>query len=180
VVEWTLTGRVSPGDNFGLAGFSADLRQDEQNPTRFDLPAGDGAPDAMGEFDRPAGFANPGPDPWGSAYGGTPTGPAGERDLTQVGGAQNSSGRVGPCFGPDDDVCMGQDATLVLGVGQGAGAEVLAQGQFKLPQAPGDYVFHLSGVRANCLVEANPTPLWSRVERARIGLDGASIRVTVP
>ncbi|MED6335911.1 MAG: hypothetical protein VYE81_10960 [Planctomycetota bacterium] len=179
-VEWTITGRVSPLDSFGLAFFSLDLCQDENNPERFDLPAGDAAPFPMVEFDRPAGFTNPATDPWGSGYGGTPTGREGERDLVQIGGAQNTFGRVGPCMGPDGDICMGQDPSLVLGVGQAPGGEVLASGHFSIPQAAGVYVFRLAGVRASCLVEANPPPFWSGVERARVWLDAPSISVVVP
>ena len=115
-----------------------------------------------------------------TGYGGTPTGREGERDLVQIGGAQNTFGRVGPCMGPDGDICMGQDPSLVLGVGQAPGGEVLASGHFSIPHAAGVYVFRLAGVRASCLVEANPPPFWSGVERARVWMDAPSISVVVP
>ncbi|MDP6538149.1 MAG: hypothetical protein QF903_13150 [Planctomycetota bacterium] len=180
VVEWTISARVSPEDNFGLASFAVDLRQDAGNPVSFDLPAGEAAPSGMNEFDRPAGFTNPSADPWGSGYGGTPCGPAGQRDLAQIGGAQNTFGRVGPCVGPDEDICQGQDPSLALGIGHAPQGELLARGQLKIPQASGEYTFRIAGARATCLVEANPTPLWSRVAWARVRLDQPSITVTVP
>ncbi len=139
------------GDNAGLALGLVDLVQDPTNPELFDLPPGR-APAAMAEFDRPLGFANPDPaDPWGSGYGGVQVGPAGARDLVQIGGAQNTFGFAPPCVGPAADVCQGQGTVVRSGVGQGPNGQLLAVVRFPAPATPGTYGFRIDGAVATVL-----------------------------
>ncbi len=140
-VEWTITVRVSADDNLGLALACVDLVQDPNNPELFDLPPAPGAPPGMEGFDRPWGICNPGPS--GSGYGGTPIGPVGERNLIQVGGAQNT---LGAPLGP-----IGLDTDAEAGVGQGPGGQPLAGGEFRMPSTPGMYTFLIVRPRASTL-----------------------------
>ncbi len=140
-VEWTITVRDSVDDNLGLALACVDLVQEPNNPELFDLPPAPGAPPGMENFDRPWGICNPGPS--GSGYGGTPVGPAGERNLVQIGGAQNT---LGAPLGP-----IGLDTDAETGVGRGPGGQVLAEGEFRMPSTPGVYTFLIVRPRANTL-----------------------------
>lgn len=163
-VPWRIRCFVSSGDNLGLALISVDLVQDETNPELFDIPPGAAVTTPMRAFDRPDGFTNPqedpGADPEGSGYGGSRIGELGSKNLLQIGGAQNTFGRIGPCFGPAADVCMGQDIDPDTGVGQGAGGETVAFGTLPAPATPGTYVFRIENALANTLqtVNAAPTP----------------------
>jgi len=106
-VDWTIIVTVSSGDNLGLALVSIDLLQDPANPMLFDLPPADGIPDEMSCFDRSAGIANPVPEGFVSGYRGTPIGTAGQRNLVQIGGAQNTFGAEAGGIGLDVDVGPG-------------------------------------------------------------------------
>jgi hypothetical protein len=170
-VEWGILGRILPGDHQGLALFGVDLVQHPGNPVRFDLPTGSRAPSAVADLDRPLGFANPDPsDPWGSAYGGTPIERAGGRDLVQIGGAQNVFGVAPPCFGPAQDVCMGQQASPRAGLLTGQTFQLLASGSFQAPSSPGVYTLRLENGIANVLVEIAPPPTASRTRPVGVNL----------
>lgn len=174
-INWFVFARVLPGDHEGLALFSLDLVQHPENPQTFDLPPGDPAPSTLASFDRPAGFTNPSEDPWGSGYGGTPVGRPGARDLVQIGGAQNVFGQAPPCFGPQADVCMGQDVNVESGIATGPGLTLVASGSFLAPATPGTYALRLANGVANVLDEVNVAPAASKTRAAEVLLGGASL-----
>ena len=91
-VQWTITATVSSGDNLGLAMIAVDFTQDAANAVLFDIPAAQGVPAAMACFDRSAGISNPIGPGMASGYCGTPVGTLGEKNLAQIGGAQNVFG----------------------------------------------------------------------------------------
>lgn len=163
-VRWTVRAFVSPLESQGLAFFSFDLVPDATNPAPIELSPADPAPEGMRAFDRPRGFANPGSDPHGSGYGGTPVGP----DLVQVGGAQNTFGFTPACFGPDQGICLGTDIDPVRGVGQTASDVVLASGTFTAPDVPGSYTLRLTRALASTLRRVNIAPQPSEVGRAPV------------
>ena len=171
-VPWRIRCYVSTGDNLGLALISVDLVQEKTNPELFDIPAGAAVTTAMRAFDRPDGFTNPPEDPTGnpegSGYGGSRIGEIGSKDLLQIGGAQNTFGRIGPCFGPNNDVCMGQDIAPDTGVGQGLGGETVAFGTLAAPSTPGTYVFRIQNALANTLEAVNAAPAASVTQSADI------------
>ncbi len=169
LVAWTISLTVSAGDNLGLALAVVDLLQDPANPALFDLPAGT-RPTGLEDFDRPAGISNPGPGGVGSAYGGTPLGPGGAKDLRQIGGAMNTFGVAGDGIGLDYEVRAG--------VGQGP-PQVLAEGSFAAPAAAGLYVLYLAGGRANTLDEVNTPPEFSPVSGATVSIVSGEISFTV-
>ena len=169
LIEWTITISVSTGDNLGFALAGVDLVQDAANPALFDLPAGD-APLDMADFDRPDGISNPGPGGVGSAYGGTPVGATGAKDLRQIGGAQNTFGVAGNGIGLDYDVRAG--------VGQGA-AQILATGTIVAPSAAGLYAFHLENPLANALDELGTPPDFSPISAAVTLVGDGEITFTV-
>ena len=169
LIQWTITVSVSTGDNLGLALASVDLVQDAANPALFDLPAGD-APLDMTDFDRPEGISNPGPGGVGSAYGGTPLGSVGAKNLRQIGGAQNTFGVPGNGIGLDYNVRAG--------VGQGA-AQILATGSLAAPSAAGLYVFYLENPLANALDEIATPPDFSPISAALALLGDGEIAFTV-
>ncbi len=159
-VDWTITAVVSTGDNAGLALFSADFVQDPANPQLFDLPSAASVPAEMQGFSRPAGLSNAGPGGLGSGYGGTPVGPGGQKNLRQIGGAQNTFGVPGAAAGLDVDV----DA----GVGQQPGGQTIASDTFAAPSTPGTYTFSLASVFANTLDAVNPAPQSSPAGAATV------------
>lgn len=182
-VAWNITTFVSASDNLGLALFSVDLVQDPANPERFNLDRGDPAFGAMRQFDWPKGFTNPGDPlamPMISGFGGTPTGFDGQRDLTQIGGAQNTFGVPGPCLGAAGEICTGQDLIPEIGVGQLPGGVLVNRGSFRAPVTPGTYRFSLLNPRANTLDVVNAPPQASVVQRADIVLLDDSFEFTVP
>ncbi len=154
-VAWTITAWVSTGDNLGLAMIAVDLKQDPANPALFDILPAQGVPAGMACFDRAAGISNPPPPGQGSGYTGTPVGTVGERDLAQIGGAQNVFGAAFEGIGTDVDVDQG--------VGQGPQGQIIAAGVLTAPSAPGSYAFSIENVIANTLTEVNPAPQWSTV-----------------
>jgi hypothetical protein len=169
LIEWTITVSVSSGDNLGLALAAVDLVQDAANPACFDLPAGE-TPLDMADFDRPDGISNPGPGGVGSAYGGTPMGPTGAKDLRQIGGAQNTFGVAGDGIGLDYDVRGG--------VGQSA-PQVLATGSFLAPAEPGLYAFYLEHAIANTLDDIAAPPAFSPISGATALIGVGQITFTV-
>jgi len=154
-VEWTITAWVSTGDNLGLAMVSVDLVQDPGNPALFDIPPAQGVPTGMACFDRTAGVSNPPPPGHVSGYCGTPVGSAGQRNLVQIGGAQNV---FGAAFGG-----IGSDVDVDQGIGQGVQGQAIATGVLTAPSAPGSYAFSIQNALVNTLSEANPAPQWSVV-----------------
>lgn len=172
LIEWTISVTVSTGDNFGLALAAVDLVQSPGNPELFDMPSG-AAPTDMQDFDDPNGITNPGPGGVGSGYGGTPVGPAGAKDLWQIGGAQNTFGVPGEGAGLD---------FYVRGAVGQSGAQILATGSFDAPATHGDYTFSLENAIANTLTEINSPPDFSPVSAATVVMDSASFSfwVSIP
>jgi hypothetical protein len=168
-IEWTITVSVSTGDNLGLALAAVDLVQDGGNPAFFELPAGE-TPFDMIDFDRPDGISNPGPGGVGSAYGGTPMGTTGHKDLIQIGGAQNTFGVGGDGIGLDYDVRGG--------VGQ-TGPQILATGSFLAPATEGLYALNLASPLANTLDAINTPPEFSPISGATALIDYGQITFTV-
>jgi hypothetical protein len=168
-VQWSISFTVSGGDNLGLALAAVNLLQDPANPALFDIPVGT-RPQGMQDFDRPDGISNPGPGGVGSAYGGTPVGATGAKNLVQIGGAQNTFGVAGDGIGLDFDVRGG--------VGQG-GPEILAAGSFPAPATFGVYIFSLGSPIANTLNEIVPPPDFSPVSAATASISSGSVTFTV-
>jgi len=178
-VSWMVTARVT-GGSLGLAMISFDLLQHRDNPLLFDMPPGDAAPPGMELFDRPAGFTNPALLVEGAGYGGTPTvSPHGHEDLRQVGGAQNTFGVAGPCFGISTVPCVGQNVDVRPGVGQTEDGQVIATGSFPAPDVPGDYLFSLETVVTKVLERAALPPESSPVRSAGLRLMERAIRIRV-
>ena len=177
-IQWDLTVYVSDGDNLGLAMISCDLEQNPNNPQLTNVHMGWGGGDIMREFDAPKGYSNPGPIPELSGFGGTEIGPAGQANLYQIGGAQNTFGRVGPCMGPNDEICMGQDVLVNIGVGQAPQGERVAYGPLRV-NAPGTYTFEVTQAFANTLRKVNAAPQASVVRPAKIVISKPTITITV-
>ncbi len=170
-VDWTIIVTVSSGDNLGLALVSIDLLQDPANPMLFDLPPADGIPDEMSCFDRSAGIANPVPEGFVSGYRGTPIGTAGQRNLVQIGGAQNTFGAEAGGIGLDVDVDSG--------IGQSLGGQIVATGSFPAPSALGAYTFSIASPLANVLDAVNPAPDFSPVSAATTEIVAGAISFNV-
>jgi len=169
VVHWTVTAKVTTGDNVGLALAMFEFVQDPNNPALFDLPPGDRAPEAMKGFDLPWGVANRGRR--SSAYGGKQVGQPGAANLVQIGGAQNTLGAPLGSIGLDTDV----DA----GVGQASDGQVVATGSFVIPSTPGTYTFSILRPQANTLVRIQPAPEPSVVAWAQALVGSKVIRIRV-
>lgn len=154
-VEWSIRAWTNARSNLGLAMFGLDVSQRRDNPAPIALWPGV-APEAVAKFDRPLGFANAGTQRGGSAFGGTiRSEESGAQNLLQIGGAQNTFGFVGPCFGASEDVCVGQDAVVLTGVGRSPRGEVLVSGAFEAPRVPGEYVLRFGSVLANVIDSVN-------------------------
>lgn len=177
-VQWDLTVHVSDGDNLGLAMISCDIEQSPNNPQPTNVHFAWSGGDIMREFDAPKGYANPGPEPELSGFGGTEIGPEGQANLYQIGGAQNTFGKVGPCMGPNGEICMGQDVLVNIGVGQGSGGERVAYGPLRV-NAPGTYTFEVTRAFANTLQTVNAPPQASVVRPAKIVFSKPTITFTV-
>lgn len=160
VVDWTITGQVFGSPNYGLAAIVVDLAQSPANPRLFDIPPAPTIPSAMAGFSRPAGICNPGPDGVGSGYAGTPVGPAGAKNLRQIGGAQNPFGIAG--------TVIGQDITVDAGIGLQVGGQVIAAGSFNAPWVAGTYSFSLESPLVNVLITVAAPPQISQVSPAVI------------
>jgi hypothetical protein len=152
-VEWTIKAWVSSGDNGGLAMFAVDLVQSPANPALLDIPPAQSVPSGMACFDRTTGISDPVPPGKVSGYCGTPVGAAGQRNLLQIGGAQNV---FGAGFGG-----MGSDVSVDPGIGQAPQGQMIASGVFTAPSTPGSYSFSIQNAIANTLSVINPPPQWS-------------------
>jgi hypothetical protein len=169
-IAWSILVGVSTGDNLGLALFGTDMVQDPSNPVRFDLPYATGIPSAMTGFDRPGGITNPGEGGNPSGYVGVQRGIAGQKDLIQIGGAQNTFGQAGTSFGTDPEVDQG--------IGQSGPQEVVS-GSFEAPATDGVYTYRLQNAFANVLLTVNAPPAFSQVAVAAVNLGAASFSFTV-
>ncbi len=171
-IDWTISLTVSTGDNYGLALSACDLVQDPNNPAKFDLPPGSAAsiPAAMAGFNRPAGISNPGENGAPSGYIGVQRGTVGEKNLKQIGGAQNTFGQAGSSIGTDPvvDPAIGQ-----------SGSQAILSGSFPAPGTLGSYTFRLQNAIANVLTQVNAPPAFSTVAQASVNLDAASFTFTV-
>jgi hypothetical protein len=172
-VSWSISFGVSTGDNSGAAMICVDLVQDPANPATFDLPPATGIPPEMANFNRPAGICNPGEGGAPSGYVGSRRGPAGARNLVQIGGAQNTFGQPFPAGSG-----VGENANVIPAVGLG-GSQTLASGSFSAPSACGTYSFSLANPVANVITTHNNPPAITRVARAVSSLSPATISFTV-
>jgi hypothetical protein len=170
-VEWTIKAWVSSGDNSGLAMLAVDLVQSPANPALLDIPPAQGVPSGMACFDRTTGISNPIPPGRVSGYCGTPVGTAGQRNLLQIGGAQNV---FGAAFAG-----IGSDISVDSGIGQAAQGQVVASGVFTAPLTPGSYSFSIQNAIANTLSVANPPPQWSVIGPATIITSQGAISLQV-
>jgi hypothetical protein len=170
-VPWTITAWVSSGDNLGLAMIAVDLAQDPANPALFDIAPAQGVPDGMACFDRSTGVSNPLLPGMVSGYCGTPVGTSGQRNLLQIGGAQNVFGAAFAGIGSDVDVDQG--------IGQTTQGQVIATGVFIAPSAAGLYSFSIQNALANTLNTVSPPPQWSVVGPADLdaSLDTISFQI---
>jgi hypothetical protein len=172
-IDWTIKVLVSSGDNLGLALVSTDFTQDGTNPAGMILPPASGVPAGMSNFARAAGIANP--DENGLAgYRGVQRPFTGTtKNLIQIGGGQNTFGSALP---PGTGV--GENATVVAGVGQGT-AQTVAAGSFPAPATAGTYTFRLANGLANVL-DLNSPPGFSKVVAATVGgVSTATLTFTV-
>lgn len=171
-INWSISFTVSTGNNQGLALLVTDLTQDASNPAFLDIPPAAAVPAQMTNFSRPAGISNPG-EGGPTGYVGVRRGTPGERDLVQIGGAQNTFGVARP---PGSGVA--ENANVVGGVGQ-SGAVTLASGSFAAPSANGTYVFRVADTVANVIQTLNAPPNFSPVVEASVTLAAPSISFTV-
>ncbi len=150
--NWQVSFTASAGDNFGLALLIVDLAQDVANPALLNLPPASAVPGPMANFSRPAGLSNPG-EGGPTGYVGVQRGAAGEKNLIQIGGGQNTFGIANaPGSG------IGENANVVAGVGQ-SGAVVLASGSFLAPATLGSYTFASANAEANTLDAVSSPPV---------------------
>ncbi len=171
-VNWTIQVTVSTGDNYGLALIACDLVQDLNNPALFDIPPGDAAsiPAIMSGFNRPAGISNPGENGAPSGYIGVQRGTAGQKNLIQIGGGQNTFGQAGSV--------IGTDPIVESGIGQ-SGPQAILSGSFVAPSVEGTYTFRLENAVANVLTSVGTPPQMSQVSQATVDLSGAVLTFTV-
>ncbi|MGE0479603.1 MAG: hypothetical protein AB7Q17_03925 [Phycisphaerae bacterium] len=171
-VNWTIAFTVSTGNNQGLALLSTDLVQDAANPVKLDIPKASGVPAGMTNFSRPAGISNAGEGGSPTGYVGVQRGAAGERNLIQIGGAQNTFGVARTGTG------LGESANVVANVGQ-SGSQMLASGSFAAPATAGTYTYRLTNTLANVLVQRNDPPAFSPVIAATVVASPDTITFTV-
>lgn len=172
-VDWSISFSVSTGDNGGAAMICVDLIQTPANPALFDLPPATGIPPEMANFNRPAGICNPGEGGLPSGFGGVRRGPAGARNLIQIGGAQNTFGQPFP-----QGSGVGENANVIPAIGQ-SGSQTLATGSFPAPSACGTYSFSLVNPVANVITTHNNPPAITQVARASSSLAPDTISFTV-
>jgi hypothetical protein len=166
-ITWTVTATVSTGDNFGLALISTDLVQDPANAALFDLSPALGVPTGMDNFSRPAGITNPPETDPITGYMGVLRGPDGQKNVIQIGGAQNTFGATLP-----PETGMAQSDTVVTGVGHTA--QIIATGEITLP-AQGTYTFSLANPIANLL--ETESAFWSVIPADTFDMSGASFTI---
>jgi hypothetical protein len=154
--------------NEGLAGFCADLVQDEHNPSSFDIPPADptSLPPEMSGFSYPAGISNLSDDGGSSGYFGVQRGAEGAKNLIQIGGMQNSFGTPGMLMGTDPVVETDVAHTPVVAIG----------GAFPVPRIAGTYVIRLQSARATVFeqVQAPPDPSVVRWSTTNLSTPGIS------
>lgn len=150
-VHWQIDLSVSGGNNAGLALLVVDLAQDKTNPELFDIQPADGVPSSLANFSRPAGISNPGETNPVTGYVGVQRGEAGQKDLKQIGGAQNTFGEA---MAPGSGIA--ENANVITGIGQ-SGPVTLASGVIIAPNTPGLYSFHLGSATAN-VIESHAGP----------------------
>lgn len=172
-IEWHILFTVSQGDNEGLALLSCDLVQDPNNAALLDIPPADGVPAEMANFSRPDGICNPGETDPVTGYIGVQRGEAGQMNLIQVGGGQNTFGQA---MSPGSGVA--ENANVVAGVGQGTPL-ILAAGSFTAPSTCGTYAYELTDAVANVLLEHNDPPAFSPVTQPAIDTAAASISFAI-
>ena len=179
IVEWEVSVRVR-GRNDGLALFSVDLIQDSSNPELFDLPAGGPPATGFEPLNRPLGFANPAPDPYGSGFGGTPVAAShGFANLRQIGGAVNTFGLTPRCVGHRNDICQGQEPVPARRMARAGRPTLVASGSFPAPETPGVYVFHIERVAAGVLVKPARIEKDGPVIAARAVLEVPSFTIAI-
>jgi hypothetical protein len=154
-VHWQIVC-IDTQDNLGLAGISVDMLHDATNHATFDLSPATNWPSRMACFSRPEGISNAGPGGSGTGYGGTPVGPAGSKDLVEIGGMQNAFGFAGILMGHDHTINTDIDGDR--GIGQQSQGQIIAEGDFIVPLAPGVYRFYLENGMANVFVSFGNTP----------------------
>lgn len=172
-VNWSINFTVSSGNNAGLALLSVDLVQAAANPAKIDIPPAVSVPAAMLKFSRPAGISNPGENNPITGYVGVQRGTAGQKNLRQIGGAQNTFGQSRPAGSG-----IAESASVVSGVGHG-GSVTLASGWFTAPATPGVYTFQLENALANVLTAVNTPPQHSPVTRATVSVTTPAISFIV-
>lgn len=172
-INWSIDFSVSTGDNAGLALLTIDLIQAPPNPATLDIPPAGAVPVAMTNFSRPAGISNPGESNPTTGYIGVQRGTTGQKNLKQIGGAQNTCGQALTTGGG-----VGVNATVVGGVGQ-SGSVNLASGSFAAPSVDGTYGFQLENGIANVLTAVNAPPQFSPVVSAGVTLAAPSFSFTV-
>lgn len=145
-VHWRIDFSVSTANNAGLVLMVVDLTQDKTNPELFDIQPADGVPSALANFSRPAGISNPGETDPTTGFTGVQRGEEGQKDLKQIGGAQNTFGEA---MAPGSGIA--ESANVVNGVGQ-SGPVTLAGGVIIAPNTPGLYSFHLGNATANVIL----------------------------
>jgi len=173
-VSWSIFVGVSTGDNAGLALVCVDLAQDAANPAKFDIPYADGVPAAMASFSRPLGISNPGEGGNPTGYVGVQRGGSNQKNLIQLGGAQNTFGAPGGS--------IGTDFTPEGGIGQGAQPQLVASGSFTAPSVAGVYTFRLQNPLVNVITTLNSPPAFSPVQAVAtndINIAGGVISFTV-
>ncbi|MFN0137021.1 MAG: hypothetical protein ACKVS9_12995 [Phycisphaerae bacterium] len=168
-IDWSISFTVSTGDNEGLSLLSVDFAQALANPALFDIPSGTGIPAGMTNFARPLGVSNPGV----GGYRGTQIGTAGQRNLVQIGGGQNT---FGTALNPGAGVA--ESANVIAGVGQ-SGPQLLATGTFNAPGPCGTYTFSISNALATVLTDRNDAPAVSTVLRITPTISDASFSLLV-
>ena len=178
-ISWKVVLKVSPNDNMGLALYALDFVQDESNPAKFNIPRGFDPIPALQCFDQPAGFTNPAKRLDLTGFGGIGTGEFGAQNRSQLGGAQNTFGKVGPCFGQSTVICMGQDVDVDAGIGQNPNGIIAAEGAFRAPIVPGTYTFRIENMIANTLETVAVAPSASKTNAASIRNLNDTITFTV-
>lgn len=172
-VNWSINFGVTGGNNAGLALLAVDLVQSAANPVKFDIPPAGGVPSAMLNFSRPAGISNAGENNQPTGYIGVQRGTTGQKDLRQIGGAQNTMGQTRPA-----GTGIAESANVVSNVGHG-GNVTLAGGWFTAPSTPGVYTFQIENAIANVLTAVNTAPQHSTVARADTHIASGSISFIV-
>ncbi len=157
-IDWTIKVLVSDGDNDGLALVCCDLTQAAGNPAKLDIPPASGVPTGMEKFSRPLGVTNPPETDPVTGYMGVQRGTAGEMNLIQIGGGQNTFGEA---MSPGTGIA--ENADVSAGVAQGGTPQVVATGSFLAPATTGSYTFSIENLFGNVLVQRNDPPAFSPV-----------------